>query len=183
MTTRPSIEQIRNVGNFTQMFRWNVEFEKFPNLVSGPGSEAINFRAESVTIPKLDPNAVEINLRGHKVKQPGIATYGNQITLTCVETVDNIIAQFIHDWREKCWESDNGGTGKTHYKSELEATILITRLDNMDQPIWIYKLFGCFLETNEAGGDLGGDSADPLKPQLVLSFDYFNDKPMTASKS
>jgi len=181
MTTRPDIEQIRNIGNATQLFRWSVQFEKFPKLVPGPGSDAINWRAESVTIPKLDPMATEILIRGHKIKQPGKAEYDNQITLTCIETVDNVISQFIHDWREVCWQSANGSTGLTHYKSELEATIIITRLDNLDQPIWIYKLIGCFLETSEAGGELGADSSDPLRPVLVLSYDYFSDTPVVAS--
>jgi hypothetical protein len=178
---RPDLETLRQLGNFTQLFRWFVEFEKFPNLVPGPGSDAINWRAESISIPKLNPMSTEYIIRGQKIKQPGIGDYENTITLTCMETVDNIISQYIHDWREVCWETNNGSTGKTHYKSEIEAIMRITRLDNMDAPIWAYKLIGCYLETSEPGGDLDGSTSDPLKPNLVISFDYFNDFPTTAS--
>jgi len=175
---RPSLETIRGLANFTQMFRWYVEFEKFPNLVPGPGSDAINWRAESIGIPKLNPMSTEYQIRGHKVKQPGIGDYENTIVLTCIETIDNVISQFVHDWQEVCWESENGSTGKTNSKEDIEAIVRLTRLDNMDQPIWVYKLFGCYLETSDSGGDLDGATSDPLKPALTLSFDYFNAKPL-----
>jgi len=173
-TVRPNLESIRNLGNFTQMFRWIVEFESFPKLVTGYSSDDINFRAESSGLPKLGGTSAEIQIRGHKVKQPGIADYANTIVLTCVETVDNKISQFVHDWREICWQTEEGSTGKTHPKSDIEAVIRITRLNNMDEPIWWYKLIGCYLESTEIP-DVDAATADPLKPALTISFDYFND--------
>jgi len=174
---RPNLESLRNLGNFTQAFRWYVEFENFPALMSGYVSEDINFRAESTGLPKLGGASVDITIRGHKLKQPGIADYGNTIVLTCVETIDNKIAQFVHDWREICWQTEEGGSGRTNYKADIEATLRITRLDNMDNPIWWYKLFGCYLESTEYG-DLDGTTGDPFKPALTICWDYFNDGPI-----
>lgn len=178
---RPSIENVRSLGNFVQSFRWGIQFEKFPAMLLGYTSDDINFRAESTTIPKLTGTSVEYMIRGQKVKQPGIHDYGNQITLTCIETVDSKIANFVRSWREICWQTTQGGTGITQYKSNVEATIIIIRLDNLNNPIWYYKLFGCFLEDVEWGNDLDGQTADPLKPAMQISFDYFNDaQTMTA---
>jgi len=176
-TIRPNMESLRGLGNFTQLFRWYVEFESLPSALGGFNSDDINFRAESTGLPKMGGASTEIQIRGHKIKQFGIADYGNVITLTCIETVDNIISQFIHDWRELCWQTEEGSTGKTHNKEDMEAIMRITRLDNMDNPIWWYKLFGCYQESYELS-DLDGATADPLKPAPVISFDYFNDGPI-----
>lgn len=173
MGTRPSVDNIRSLPNFTQLFRWAIAFSSPPSAVDYPGNEAINFRAESQSLPTLSPGSTEIVIRGNKIKEPGIADYGNQITLTCVETVDSIISEFISSWQNACWEMSEGSTGKTRDKKDLEATMVITRLNNMDEPIYKYELFGVFLETEDAGGELGSDSADPLKPVLTLSFDRF----------
>ena len=175
-TLRPSIENLRAIGQVTQAFRWSVDFEKVPSVLDSWKGSAINFRAESVTIPKLNPTATELVIRGNKVKFPGIGDYENTITLVCVETIDNNISRFMKAWRELCWQSENGSPGITQNKEDLEATMIITRLDNKDSPIWLYKLFGCFLETGESGGTLDAATVDPLKPELTLSFDYFNDK-------
>ncbi len=176
VTMRPNLEHLRSLGQVTQMFRWTVEFEKVPSILNEWKSDAINFRAESVGIPKLNPTSSEVQIRGNKIKFPGIGDYENTITLTCIETVDNSISMFVRNWRELCWQTENGSTGITQNKEDLEATMLITRLDNKDSPIWMYKLFGCFLETAEPGGDLDAAGTDPLKPSLTISFDYFNDK-------
>jgi len=172
-SVRPSLENIRSLGNFTQLFRWYVEFETTPSGLS-ISSDDINFRAESVALPKLGGASSEIQIRGHKVKQFGIADYGNTITLTCIETIDNVVSQFLHDWRELCWQTEEGSSGRTQFKENTEATIRITRLNNMDEPIWWYKLIGCYLESYDLT-DLDGATADPLKPALTISFDYFND--------
>lgn len=177
---RPSLENIRKLGNMTQLFRWGVQFSKFPALLQGYTSDDINFRAESTTIPKTTGTSVEVLIRGHKVKQPGIHDYGNQITLTCVETVDSMMASFIRDWRELCWQTTEGSAGTTELKEQLEAELLITRLDGKNNPIWWYKLVGCYLEDVEWGGDLDGQTGDPLKPAMTISFDYYNEgKTMT----
>ena len=136
-------------------------------------SSDINYRAESVTLPKLDPTTVEIVIRGNKILRPGIGDFGgNTITLTCVETVDNKIAAFVKAWRELHWSLDDSGFGITHYPQFIEADIIIARLDNTDQPIWFYHLFGCKLQTIDPG-TLDAAGADPLKPALNIAYDRF----------
>ena len=100
---------------------------------------------------------------------------GNLITLTCIETVDSIVANFAKNWREISWEMGNGGSGRTHYPALIEAVIQIVRLDSMDQPVWYYKLIGCRLQGFEAGGTLDATTADPLKPVFNIAFDRFEE--------
>jgi len=94
-----------------------------------------------------------------------------------VETVDNRISHFIRNWREACSRSQ---TAHQFTKAELDATILITRLNRQLLPIWEYKLIGCWLESYTLP-NLDGSTSDALKPGMTLSYDYFLDGPAGAS--
>ncbi len=172
---RPTLENIRSLSNFTQLFRWEIAFSKAPKAIAFPGNDAINWRAESSSLPTFNPTASEVIIRGHKVKKPGVGDWGNTITLTMIETIDSVISQFISDWRFACWSVENGVQGLQYDKKDIEANILLVRLDNLDIPIWKYELIGCFPETTEAGGELGAEDSSPLKPSISISFDYFKE--------
>ncbi len=171
---RPSLEQIRALGNFTQLFRWNIEFEQAPQAVLGVVNDDLNYRADSVDgLPKIDATSVEILIRGHKKKQVGIADYGNTITIVFFETTDNKISVMKESWENACWDKTGGSTGTTANQKELEGTLVIIRLNNLDEPIARYKLIGCYPEAQDAGGTLDGATADPLKPSMTFSFDRY----------
>ncbi len=170
---RPSLEALRSITNYTQMFRWYIEVEKFPSVVSGYTTDDINYRCESIDLPEMTHPPTEVQIRGHKRKQPGIGEYNGVITLTAVETVDMKIRSFLSDWREAHWRTRDGSSGLTEYKLDLEATFIIALLDSLDNPIWFYKLVGCQNEGATAGGTADGSTADPFKPALSLGFEYF----------
>lgn len=171
---RPTIDQIRGIGNVTQLFRWNLIMAQFPaGIAAAPRSEALNLRAESATLPKLTGTNTEVKIRGHKVNQPGIHNYSPSITLTFIETVDNTIHTFLKQWREICWQTR---TGIQLPKSQVEAVVLLQRLNQQDVPIWEYKLIGAFLQDYEPGGTLNNEGSDPLKPQMTLTYDLFEDQ-------
>ena len=171
---RPTIDQIRGIGNVTQLFRWNLIFAQFPQgLAAPPASDALNLRCESATLPKLTGTNTEVKIRGHKVNQPGIHNYSGTIQLTFVETVDNTIHNFLKAWREICWQTR---TGIQLPKNQVEAVVLLQRLNQQDVAIWEYKLIGAFLSDYEPGGTLNNDGSDPLKPALTLSYDLIDDQ-------
>lgn len=174
---RPSIKDIKGIGDFAPIFRWNVEFKQVPHGMTARTGylNGINLRCESIdSPPKLTNQKIEVNVRGHKFFQPGAGQYNNQIQLTCVETVDNFIHTFLKEWRDLIWEVKTGV--RAQVLADLMGQIVIERLDARDTPIWQYTLHGVFLEDYEPGGSLDGSSSEYLKPSMTFSYDWFEDK-------
>ena len=170
---RPSLSEIRGLSNFSQQFRWGVEVIKPPN-VAPIDTTNLNLRAISTTVPTANPTKTEIIIRGHKIFENGIMDWLNTIDLTLIETNNNIIARWVSNWRQGCWDRTGGVTGVTQNKVDLEAIIAIHRLNNMDYAIGTYILYGVLLE-NVTYGELVAESADAIRPVLTLSYDYFDE--------
>lgn len=178
----PVIDNIRMTADFATVYQWDVKFLTWPAApiaggIGWPDDADLNFRCESTDIPVSTNSSITVAIRGHKVKQPGIQEYGMTFTLHFVETVDNRISHFIRNWREACSRSQ---TAHQFTKAELDATILITRLNRQLLPIWEYKLIGCWLESYTLP-NLDGSTSDALKPGMTLSYDYFLDGSAGAS--
>ena len=170
--SRITIDQLREIGDLASVYRWNLSIAKFPSgSTSWPSSDDLDVRCETTTIPKLTGTSIETNIRGHKIKSPGIYNYDNVLTLTFIETVDNKIQEFINTWKELCWETK---TGKAKPKKDIEAIIHLKRLDNEDNEIYLYELIGSFYEDSD-GGTLDGSTSDVIKPSLTISYDYFKE--------
>lgn len=168
-----SIDQLRALPDAAQVTKWEITFLTLP-AVGALGllaADALNLRCESVEIPKASNQKFEIQIRGHKTLQPGILDYGNSLTLTFVETVDNTILKLVKGWRELMWSSRQG---RSFPKKDLEATLLISLLDNQDQLRAKYTVYGCFYESDDFG-TMDGSTSDAVKPSLTLSFDYYVD--------
>lgn len=171
--SRPTIDQIRGVGDFATLYQWNLHFLRSPGAIAGLITDQgalLNLRCESTTIPKATNTKMPIEIRGHRVHQPGTNEYEGAITLVFNETVDNMVSNVISGWREACAAT---GTGAHGSRADIEATIMIERLNRQDETIWTYTLYGCFLESYEPG-DLGFAS-EVMKPSITLNYDYFAD--------
>lgn len=171
-----SIDQLRALPDFAQVTKWDITFVTLPAVgaLGFPISDALNIRCESVEIPKATNQKFEVQIRGHKTMHSGILDYGNTMTLTFAETVDNTIFNFVKAWRELCWSSRQG---QSFPKSDLEATILLTLRDNQDQPRAKYTIYGAFYESDDFG-TLDGVTSDAMKPTLTLSYDFYVDAPL-----
>lgn len=171
-----SIDQLRQLPDYAQVTKWDIAFLTLPAI--GPlallVSDSLNIRCESVEIPKASIQSYEVQVRGHKVMNPGLMDYGNTITLTFTETVDNTIRKLVKGWRELIWSSRQG---RSFPKKDLEATLLITELDNQDKIRSKITVYGCWFLGDDFG-TLDGSTSDAIKPSLTLSFDYFVDMPL-----
>ena len=169
---RPTIEQVRGLGDFATIYQWNLTFASFPTVLNGgafPATEDLNLRMISSTLPTKGNVDQEINIRGHKISQAGQADYGDRsITLTFFETVDNIVSNFFLAWEETCVQTLTGAHGS---KAQSQCSIIIERLNRQDQPIFIYNLIGCRL-LNYTQPDLSGED-DTFKPSVTIKYDYF----------
>lgn len=166
------ITELRGVGDFATLFRWNLVFISFPAVGAAgfPIADDLNIRCESATLPKMSNEKIEINIRNQKIFQHGKGTYTNTFDLTFVETVDNKIHNFFRAWREL---THGTRTGASVPKADLEALIQIQRLDNAQDAVWQYTMHGCFIEDYDMGS-LSTDS-DVIRPTLTLSYDFFDD--------
>lgn len=172
-----TIDELRALPDYAQVTKWNLDFVTLPGVgpFGFPLSSILNLRAESIEIPKTTNQKFEVMTRGHKVLVPGIQDYGNSMTITFTETVDNVIFNFVKAWREMIWASR---TGRSFSKADIEATILLTLLDNQDNARAKYTIYGCFLESEDFGS-LDGSTSDAIKPSLTLSYDFYVDSPLT----
>lgn len=180
MATYPSIKNIRGLADFATVYQWYVEADFSQTAFLGTmDTEQFNWRCESHEIPNASNNAVAVQIRGHRVFQPGIIEYTNNITLNFVETVDNTISHLLQSWREACWATERGyqyPKGSGEGSPGTDAAIVLTRLDRQLNPIWGYKLYGCWLQ-NYNQGTLDGSSSEAFKPSLSLQYDYYEDIP------
>lgn len=168
---RPTMEQVRGLGDVATIYQWNVTFVNFPAALNGgviPTTEDLNLRMTSTTLPVKGNMDQDINIRGHVTSQSGQAEYNKEINFGFYETVDNVISNFFLAWEETCTQT---GTGAHGSKTDSECAIEIERLNRQDVPIWLYFLVGCRLKTYTLT-DLTGEN-DTFKPGLTIKYDYF----------
>ena len=170
---RPTLQQIRGIGNFQEITRWNFAMLVPPTAVP-VNSNALNLRCETSELPKRTVQTIDVNLRGHRVKQSGISDYSGVLTVTFMEDVNSTIKDFLRRWREAISETN---TGVSLPKSELEAVIGLTQLDQSDNGVWQYQIKGCLLEDYDLG-QLDGATSDVQRPSMTVSFDLFSDGPL-----
>lgn len=170
MPIRPTINQVRGLTDFATSYQWYVTIQRAQGAAF-PTANEVNLRCISSEVPILNDQPLETSIRGHKVWQPGIHNYTQSITLTLAESIDMKINQWIHDWREACWQSR---TGVHKTKDEVEATITLVRLNRQDKPIWNYHLIGCFL--SEYTQDTLGTENALFRPTMKIHYDFFVDK-------
>lgn len=173
-----SIDQLRALPDYAQTNRWDVTFVTLP-AVGALGfavSDELNFRCKTIEIPKATVQKFEVAIRGHKTFHAGGLDYGNSITLTFSETVDNTLFNFIKAWRELIWSTRQG---QAFSKQDIEATILLTLRDNQDGARAKYTIYGCFLEDSDSGSLIGDSAAESQEISITLSFDFFADAPLS----
>lgn len=163
---RPSILNVRSLPDFVTLYNWNVTLTKTPSGASAPTN--LNFQCLTSSIPKASNELIEINVRGHKVSQPGIQSYDGTLNLQIVETNDAAVIKFVESWRELQWKTEEG---TQTLRSSTEANFQLQLLNRQDAIIRTYELIGCYLQDYELG-ELGGES-QAIQPTLTIKYDYF----------
>lgn len=177
---RPTLNQVRNLGDFATSVNWYIHFTRLPEGFNEADFSDLNLRCESAGVPKREGNMSEVQIRGLPVvHQPGL--YLPETTWTCslVETVDNKVTNLFQRLVSIHYEQ---GTGKAKPKKDCECEIQIVRLNRQDEPIYEYNLLGAYLSSYETGADLQGSSADIIKPSLTFTFDDFTEKAIMNKK-
>lgn len=167
---RPTLDNVRGLPDFASLYRWNLGFFSAVGGFAVPEGEALNLRCVSATLPKVTGTTFPLIIRGQETINPGRWNTSGTITLAFIETVDNVILNFIQRWRNACWTM-NTGVGLT--KAELLVGVRLTRLDRSDNAIRRYELTA-FLQDYDNGGDLAAEG-DTLNPTVTLAYDRFDE--------
>ena len=173
MVIRPSITEVRSLGDMASMIRWGLAFSKLPTAVTELDSSQINLRANSMDLPKSTSQKSTSNIRGHKVHQAGELDYSDSINFTLLEAVDTKVMKFLQEWREMTWRTISGIQA---LKSDYEATVLMYLLNNQDEVRDTYKLTGCWLLDFDPGGQMVSEGSELMRPTMTLAYDFY-DKP------
>lgn len=165
---RPTIDQFRNLGHHQTQYDWGISFISLPSLLTGFDSADLNTRCTSAQLPSRKINAIELNLRGHKIYQHGIVDYGNTITLNLYETVDQKVSNFLNAYMDMQWSPIVGAQVP---KVLNQSAFLLTLLDSENNAKKYYTIIGAWLQGwNEI--DLGSDSA-VIQYTTTWQFDYY----------
>jgi hypothetical protein len=163
-----SIENLRGLPDIQTLYQWNAFITKAP--AGAPIPPNFNFQVTTSSMPTASNELIEVSVRGHKINQPGVQTYGATLDLACVETVDLPFIKFIQGWREGQWET---GSGVQKLRVDSEAQIMLQLLNRQHGANRTFTLIGCFLQDYQLG-ELGTDSAAML-PTLTIKYDYFKE--------
>lgn len=168
--SRPSLENIRVLGDFATRYQWNLAFLTSPVGLTAP-SAGLNLRCEASDLPAPKGSAISIEIRGQQVFQPGIYRVGGTLNITFIETVDNMVMDFLESWREMCWQSN---TGVQEKNLDVKCEIQLTRLNRQDQPIKTDVVKGayCLSFTKPQLGNAN----EAFKPTLTIQYDSYGSK-------
>ena len=175
---RPTKSQIRGLPEIADTFRWNLELLTTDNFLKPDGPSGtdsmVNLLCQSSSLPsRTMQGQVDIQLRGWHIMRPGPMDEQHTLTLTFLETVENHISNWLANWRDRIWHPNSG------IRENLDSImqdVRLERLNNLDEPIWEYKLEGCYVQEYEAG-ELTGEGGQALLPNLTLYYDTFKDGP------
>jgi hypothetical protein len=170
---RPTLAALQAMGAFSTLFRWELIITAFPSAVTGFNSDDFNLRAETAEVPKKTGDVVEIWIRGLRVIRPGIYKPSGTITLNFIEGVDHLLHKYINAWRQVLWED---GTGLQRSVQEVSMDFLLHLLDDQDNPVYEYAIFGSILTEGDPGGTPDQQTADPMKPSLILAYQDFTEQ-------
>lgn len=167
-----TIQDIAGLPHFATVYQWNATFV-FPSGLTDVGDPSdFNARCLSTEMPSMQGQSIDIQIRGHHIKQHGIYDSQHTLNLTFVETVDNKISNLFTKWRRICWKLI---TGAQMTSPEVKGQLILARLGPDLSEIWSTTIYGVFLEAYDPGGQLDGAQSAALNPSLTISYDYFVD--------
>lgn len=165
---RPDINQFRDLGHHQTQYDWGIQFISLPALLTGFDSADLNTRCTSAQLPARTINAIELNMRGHKIYQHGTVNYGNTITLNLYETVDQKVGNFLNAYMDMQWSPI---VGSQVPKMLNQSAFLLTLLDSENKAKKYYTIIGAWLQ-GWSQIELG-TASDVLTYSTTWQFDYY----------
>jgi hypothetical protein len=172
---KPTLNDLRTLPDFAPKYRWDVRFVTFPTITpisvgfALPDPNRLNIQCISSDVPKRSGKSFDVTIRGFTVLSPGIWTVSGTIKLTLIETVDNVVLNYLENWAEATWAML---TGVSQSKVDCSAHVILTRMDRSDLPVRRYDIQRAFLQEYDPGADLD-EKSDTINPTMTLAYDSF----------
>lgn len=201
MTTFPTLNNVQTLGEFKQVFRWDINFEavmdKMPDWKTDTGTPIantitdfakFNLSCQSAEEPKKDIEYALAELRGVKINQAGIGTVNGEIPFTFLDTMDNMVMDVFDIWMNAAYNTSKSGAeavtmdakqwggalsqGATAAMPDYKVNgIKIYRLNGRMKRVYGIELVGASPRSFTRGGTLESRSSEISKPQITLVFD------------
>lgn len=194
-----TLHQVHNMPSLVRSYKWDLSFPNPPSLLTSAVagfSSNFNIRAISTSVPKARMEDVTAAPRGIDLHEPGLVHLDGQVNFTLVDTVDLVSRRILYRLRQICMtdidkiqqdlnqvaatsnssRSGNTATIDKVYQNTTKPqglTILMTRLDNKNRPIWHYLAMKCFL-ADYTDPDFDGQSS-AVTPGMTIQYNYFLD--------
>lgn len=174
MVTRVSSADVRQLPDFAPAYEWRISMVTQPQGVVMPPNDRFNTLCKSSTIPKPQTvNSKEIVLHNHKTVRPGTEFRNGELSLIFTELITNEISAMVSSWRSLNRDPSTGAAKVMH--ADAVATIILTRMDRLGNPIYKYTLYNCWITDHDPGTELsnGEDSTGFENFSITLSYDDF----------
>lgn len=164
--SKPTLNQIRSLGNFSTSENWYFQITNLPKAGGiSFSSDDINWRCESVDVPKRETPTLQVQIRGQPpVNQHGTATPSGSTTLTLFSTDDMRIEKAIQELLKLSHDLE---TGFGHKKADYEMSARLVRMDVTGKEVLEYNFIGVLMESYDPGANLGA-TADQIKQFKTL---------------
>ena len=173
--SRPTLSNLRGLQNMQFVFRWDLSFDNLPNaLTTAFNSEDLNFRCESIEVPKMTNEIADLEIRGQKLRLNGKSAPAGSLTLTFAESINPIVRSFISEWREATYNTNsNNAPGTQSSDSDLRAKFTIKQLDNANNTVYQYQIQDGIYEDADFG--TLDNTNDVQKPTLTIGYSQFKE--------
>lgn len=158
-----TIEDVRGINNPQMNYEWEVE-------ILGPstgGETALTTHAQSVTIPEVSSEVIELNFKSDKTSHAGRNASPRTTTVTFFDDEDLTVYRFLKNWKSLINnESTGGGVNRPAYV----ANIVIRQFArNSEDVVANHTLIGAWL-TTVGDVSLNYDSSEVMTVEATFNF-------------
>jgi hypothetical protein len=168
MATKVEIGTIRDTIK-DPMLSDNFLFEISSVPTGTADAKPLMVQCQSATLPGCTINNVDVQLFGHTLTFAGNKTFSHDISITFVENVRGEIRRIFERWAEMI-RTTEGQLGS--YKAEYSTNAVLTVLDQKDQAVLVYTLYGCW-PSSVPDTAYEGTAANLITHQITLKYDYY----------
>jgi len=179
MGLKPDVNSLKQLPDFVRTVDWYIQVITPPPIYPNfPASADLNLRAINVEVPKAPGQDMAVEVRGITIHQPGQYKPNGVMSITFVETADNMISTLIKTWRDLCYNLQNGVQAD---RENVKANFRLIRLDRQENELFDYTVIGCYpSDSDPTGGPLNEAGGDAMRPSIIFTYDTFIDSNLLA---